>query len=175
MKLRYTTVDLAILAVIAAIFGAVFTYAWTPYYAIKAVGGKLVAVLLTYGIWYMAAPLAASIIKKPLAAFLGEFLAGFVESIMPQIGGFSGLIYAGFQGLFSEIPYLSTRYKSFGRAEAAVAGALPAIPSIALDILLWGSVYPPQIFAVLIVLAAISGAVYGVIAHTIAKTVPGKK
>ncbi len=171
MELRYTTVDLAILAVIAAIFGAVFTYAWTPYYAIKAVGGKLVAVLLTYGIWYMAAPLAASIIKKPLAAFLGELLAGFVESIMPQIGGFSGLIYAGFQGLFSEIPYIATRYKRFGRAEAAVSGALPSIPSIILDILLWGSVYPPRVFTVLIFLAAASGAIYGLIAYAISKAI----
>ena len=174
MKLRYTTVDLAILAVVAAVFGAVFAYTWTPYYVIKAIGGKPVAVLLTYGIWYMAAPLAASLVRKPFSAFLGETLAGFVESIMPQISGFSALIYALMQGIFSEIPYTATRYKRFGVAEAAVSGGLPAIPSILLDIYLWGSVYPPKMFTMMLILAAVSGAIYGAIGYTIAKTVSGK-
>ena len=167
MKAKYTTVDLALLAVIAAIFGAVFAFAWTPYYAIKAIGGKPVAVLLTYGIWYMAAPLAASLLKKPGAAFLGEALAGLVEALIPQIGGFSSLIYAAFQGLFSELAYASTRYKKFGTLQAVLAGALPSIASILLDILLWGSVYPPEVFAILLFLAAASGAIYGFLAYAI--------
>ncbi len=169
MKLDYTTVDLAILAVVAALFGAVFAVAWTPYYAIKALGGKPVAVLLTYGIWYMAAPLAATLLKKPGSALLGETLAGLIESLIPQIGGFSSLIYAFFQGLFSEIVYASSRYKKFGSLQAVTAGALPAIPSILLDIFLWGSVYPLEVFVMLLVLAAASGAIYGFIAYNVAK------
>jgi len=171
MKLNYTTVDLAILALVAALFGAIFAFAWTLYYAIKAIGGKPVAVLLTYGIWYMAAPLAATLLKKPGSAILGETLAGLVESLIPQIGGFSSLIYAFFQGLFSEIVYAIGKYKNFGGLQAALAGAVPALPSILLDIFLWGSVYPPEVFVILLVLAMISGAIYGFIAYSVAERV----
>jgi len=171
MSYRYTTVDLAILAVVAAVFGAVFTFAWTPYYAVKAIGGKFAAVLLTYGIWYMAAPLAATLVRKPGAALLGETLAGFIEALLPQVGGFSCLIYGLGQGIFSEIAYAAFRYKKYGLLQAVLAGALPALPSLVLDILLWSSVYPPSVFAVLFVLAAASGAIYGALSYLIASKI----
>ncbi|RLE65973.1 MAG: ABC transporter permease [Thermoprotei archaeon] len=169
MKFNYTTVDLAILAVVAALFGAVFAFAWTPYYAIKAIGGKPAAVLLTYGIWYMAAPLTATLLKKPGSAVLGETLAGLVESLIPQIGGSSSLIYAFFQGLFSEAVYALGKYRSFGSLQAVLAGAVPAIPSILLDIFIWKSIYPLEVFTILTVLAMASGAIYGFIAYKIAE------
>ncbi|HDI74750.1 MAG TPA: ABC transporter permease [Thermoprotei archaeon] len=175
MKYKYTTVDLALLAVVAAVFGAVFTLAWTPYYAVKAIGGKLAAVLLTYGIWYMAAPLAASLIRKPGAAFFGETLAGLVESLLPQVGGFSCFIYGLGQGIFSEIAYAVFRYRKYGALQATLAGALPAIPSLLLDILLWQSVYPPVVFAILLVLAAASGAIYGVLGYLIVSKVSPRR
>ena len=54
---KYTLIDLLILGVIAAIFTIIFTSMWTVYYAVKASAGPIVARLLTYGAWFMPAPL----------------------------------------------------------------------------------------------------------------------
>jgi len=56
----------------------------------------------------MAAPLAASLIKKPLRELVNA-------------------LYGLAQGLFSEVAYAAGRYKRCGLVEAAVAGALAGI------------------------------------------------
>lgn len=165
----YNLIDIITLGVIAAVFAVVFTVMWTPYYAIKAVGGPIIARLLTYGAWFMAAPLAASLIRKPLSALIGEFLPALLESVLPTPGGLTNAIYGLAQGFFSELAYVAGRYRRFGLIEAAVSGALAAIPAVTLDAVLFGEIYPWGYMALILVIVAISGAVYGVLAYWVAR------
>jgi len=47
-------VDILVLGVITAVFGVVFYAMWSVYYAVKAVGGPIIARLVTYGVWFYA-------------------------------------------------------------------------------------------------------------------------
>ena len=167
---RYTGVDYALLGVVAVAFGIVFFAAWPIYYAVKAVGGPVLAKLLTYGIWFMAAPLAASLIRKPLSGFLGETLAALIETIIPNAGGVTNLIYGLAQGAASEIAYLLFRYRKWGVAQGALSGALAAFPALALDVLLWGDIATPEVMAIWLAGALVSGAIYGSVAALIGKS-----
>lgn len=166
---RYTMVDILVLGVIAAVYAVIFYSAWPVYYAVSAAGGPIIARLATYGIWFMAAPLAASLIRKPLSALLGETLPALVESIIPTPGGLTNLIYGLTQGLFSELSYAAFRYREYGWLQSGIAGALPAVPAVTLDAVLFGDIYPWGEMTLIIVAAAISGAIYGVVAHSIAR------
>jgi len=164
-------VDILVLGVITAVFGVVFYAMWSVYYAVKAVGGPIIARLVTYGVWFMPAPLAASIIRKKGSAFLGEFLPAFLEAILPTVGGVTNIYYGLGQGLFSELVYLARRYRKYGLIEAGLAGALPAIPAVTLDAILFGDIYPVNEMLLIIIAIAISGFIYGVIAYYISKTI----
>lgn len=166
---KYTMIDLLILGVIAAIFTIVFISMWTVYYAVKAAAGPIVARLLTYGAWFMPAPLAASLIRKKFSALLGEFLPALLESIMPTPGGLTNAIYGLCQGLFSELAYVATRYKKYDVLTASLAGALPAVAAVSLDAILFGDIYPLDYMVQIILAIALSGAIYGVLAYYIAK------
>lgn len=169
----FTVVDALVLGTIAAVYGALFTVWWSAYYAVKAVGGPIVARLVTYGLWFMPAPLAASLIRKPGSALLGELLPALVESILPTPGGITNLIYGIAQGAFSEASYALFLYRRFGLVQALIAGALPALPAFALDALLFGDIYPVDQALVVISAIAVSGALYGAIAYSAAKVIAG--
>lgn len=166
----YTMVDIAIIGVAAAIFGVLFQAWWSVYYAVKAIGGPIGARLVTYGLWFMPAPLVATLIRKPGSALLGELVPAILEALFPQAGGATVVIYGVAQGAFSELAYLATGYRRFGIVEAAIAGALPAIPATALDAALFGDIYPFDYMAFLVVAIMISGAIYGLLAYLIARS-----
>jgi len=171
MSRRYTALDLACLGVVAAVAGVIFALTWNVYYFGKAIGGPIVARIVSYGLWFIGAPLAASLIRKPLSAFLGETLGALVETIIPTYGGFTNIIYGVAQGAASEIAYALFRYRKFGVAQAALAGALAGFPCVALDAILFGDIYPPNVMAVITIAAVISGAIYGVVAATVVKAI----
>lgn len=168
---RYTMIDILLLGVITAVYTVVFYAMWTIYFTVQAIGGPIIARLITYGSWFMPAPLAASLIRRKLSAFLGEFLPALLESIMPTPGGLTNALYGLAQGLFSELAYALFRYKVFNLPVAILAGALPAIPASLLDALLFGEVYPWNYMLQILVAIAISGGFYGAIAYYIARSV----
>ena len=168
---RYTALDLAYLGVVAAISGIIFALTWNVYYLGKAIGGPVVARIVSYGLWFIGAPLAASLIRKPLSAFLGETLGALVETIIPTYGGFTNIIYGVAQGAASELAYAIFKYKKFGVPQAALAGALAGFPCVALDALLFGEIFTPTVMIILTIAAIISGAIYGVIAATVVKAI----
>lgn len=167
-------VDILVLGVIAAIYGVLFYIWWDVYYAVKAVGGPVAARLVTYGLWFMPAPLAASLIRKPGSAVLGEVLPALLESIIPTPGGLTNLIYGVAQGVFSEASYAGFLYKKYGLLQAILAGALPALPAFALDAALFGDIYPVNEAVIVVSAIAVSGALYGAIAHSVARVVSGR-
>jgi len=164
----YTGVDYALLGVVAVVAGIVFYSAWYVYDIGKAIGGIYAGRILAYGLWFIGAPLAASLIRRPLAAFLGEFLGALVETVIPTVGGFTNMIYGFFQGLASELGYALLGYRKWGILAGALAGALAAPPCIALDAVLFAEIYPAVVTALLLVVAMVSGAVYGALAALVA-------
>lgn len=119
----------------------------------------------------MPAPLAASLIKKPPSALLGETLPALIESIIPMPGGFTNLIYGLAQGFLSEVAYAVFRYKRYGLVQAGLAGALPTISAVTLDAVLFRSIYPWNEILLIVIVVAISGAVYRVIAYYASRVV----
>ncbi|MCC6003427.1 MAG: ECF transporter S component [Thermofilum sp.] len=169
-RVRYTAVDWAMLAVVAVASGIIFWATWFIYDFASGLGGPIIARLVSYGLWFIGAPLAASTIRKPLSAFLGETLGALLETLIPTVGGFTNLIYGLAQGLFSELGYFLFKYKKWGIREGAIAGALPAFPCVALDAILFGEIAEPPVLVLWIIAALVSGAVYGSIAAGIART-----
>jgi len=125
-------------------------------------------------LWFIGAPLAATLIRKPGSALLGETLGALVETLIPTPGGFTNLIYGVAQGLASEAGYAMLRYRKFTPAAGALAGALAAFPCIALDALLFGEIAPPPVLMLWLIAAIISGAVYGYAVSYAAFTVAGR-
>ncbi len=167
---RYTAIDFAILAVVAVVVGLIFFFAEIPYELTKAAAGKLVARIAFYGLWFIGGPLAASLIRKPGAAFLGETLGALVEAILPTIYASSVIVYGIAQGIMSEIAYAITGYRRWGVGVGALAGALPALVVPFLDYLLWGATITDVMLWIYMFGAMISGAIYGTISALIGNT-----
>ncbi len=168
---RFTALDLTYLGVVAAVAGVIFALTWNIYFLGSAIGGPIVARVISYGLWFIGAPLAATLIRKPGTAFLGEFLGALVETLIPTYGAFTNLIYGFAQGLASEAAYMLFRYKKFGVLQASLAGAFAGPPCVALDALLFGDIYPAEVMVLITIAAVVSGAVYGAIAAIAVKTI----
>jgi len=170
---RYTVVDWATLGLVAVVTGVVFTLTWNVYYVGKAIGGPVVARALSYGLWFIGAPLAASLIRKPASAFLGETLGALVETFLPNAGGFTNLIYGICQGIASEAAYAIFRYRRWGVLQGLLAGAFAGPVAVALDAILFQSLATPPVMLAWTVASITSGAVYGAIASAVGKAVRG--
>ncbi|NAZ27502.1 MAG: ABC transporter permease [Thermogladius sp.] len=170
-RVRYTSVDYTVIGLVGVVLGVVFVPWWTVYYIVKAIAGPVGARLATYGLWFMAAPLAAVLVRKPMSALLGETVAGLIESLIPTAGGFTNLIYGFAQGLASEIAYAAGLYRSYGPVVTALAGGLAAFPGVALDAVLFGDIYPWDLMVWIILGAFVSGLVYGLVAYLVGRVV----
>jgi len=168
---RYTAIDLAMLGVVAAVSGVVFALTWNVYEFGKAIGGPVIARIVSYGLWFIGAPLGAALVRKPGAAFLGETLGAFVETIIPTLGGWTNLVYGALQGLASEAAYALFHYRKWGTPQAALAGAFAGPVAVALDAVLFAEIAPPPVITIWAIAATISGAIYGAAAHLAATTI----
>ncbi len=168
-KVRYTGIDLALLAVTAVVSGVIFTVNWTFYYVVEAFAGPIGARLLTYGLWFIGAPLAASVIRKPGSAFLGEFLGALVETLIAPQGGITNAIYGFAQGLASEVGYAAFLYRSWGLLPTALAGFLAGIPAVALDAILFEIIGTSFEMTLWVIAAGLSGSIYAVVANLVVK------
>ncbi len=164
--IKFTGVDLALLAVASVVSGVIFTATWTVYYTSEALVGPIGARVISYGLWFIGAPLAASLVRKPISALLGELIGALVETLIAPLGGITNVIYGFAQGLASELGYLMFRYKRWGIVQGAVAGALAGPPCVALDALLFGEIGGVAEMCLWVLAACISGAIYGAIASS---------
>ena len=160
----YTAIDFAYLAVVGVVSAVIFWAAWYVYDYGKALGGPIGARLLSYGLWFIGAPLGASLLRKPYSAFLGETLGALIETFLPTAGGFTNLEYGIAQGFLSELVYAAFRYKRWDPVVAGLAGAAAAPAAVALDAILFQEIFSPGLMIVLVVAAAVSGFIYGYIA-----------
>lgn len=103
--------DVIMLTLIAIFFGFIFWIWAFAYNAIAATPLKPFANDITLGAWVMAGPLAGYLLRKPGAAFLGEFLAAFAEMIIGSQWGVSTLLSGVIQGVANELGFTLTGYK----------------------------------------------------------------
>jgi energy-coupling factor transport system substrate-specific component len=123
-RLQWRVVDIVVAAVLGVACGLVF-FGWNSigyagFQAIDALTPGLGG--LAAGVWFLAGPLGALIIRKPGAALMVELMAGFVSMSLGNQWGWTTMYSAFAQGLGAELIFLIFAYRRFGVVIAALAG-----------------------------------------------------
>lgn len=137
LRHRLTLYDLVLLATLAVVFGFLYwalVQVWGPLRLAMGPLGDLAQNLLIGG-WFVVAPLAIYIVRKPLVGVTTEILASIVEVVF--LGSPVGpiLLLTGLvQGAGSELPFAITRYRRFEWAVFAVSGLSAAVFSFVYNV-----------------------------------------
>ncbi|WP_432559437.1 ECF transporter S component [Granulicoccus sp. GXG6511] len=137
-RLQWRVVDIVVAAVLGVACGLIFV-AWNSvgYAGFQAMDaltpglGGLVA-----GVWFLAGPLGALIIRKPGAALLVELLAGFVSMAVGNQWGWTTMYSAFAQGLGAEIVFAIFAYRRFNAMVAVLAGIGAGIGATVIEFIL---------------------------------------
>lgn len=123
--------DVIMMSMLGVIFAAVYLAVFQ--------GGLVLSTLLTpfglaafgfeivYGVWFMAATLAAYIIRKPGVALITEILASVIELLMGNSGGMTVVLTGVIQGLGCELVFAAFRYKKWDYVSMSLAGIVSAL------------------------------------------------
>ena len=157
---KWKTVEVILTANLAVVFGLLFV-GWTFVWNTAAVLETLLPGLrsLAYGFWFIAAIVAAYIIRRPGAAIAAETLAALAELLAGGQWGLTLLISGLVQGGMAEAVFALTGYKRYDLSVLAAAGAAAGIGSLVVDRLFWYPDISLNILAVMLVARIISGAV----------------
>ena len=118
---------MAILGVVfAAVYLAVFYGGMAISTALTPLGLSAFGFELIYGVWFMAATLAAYIIRKPGVALVTEVLASVVELLMGNSGGLTVVLTGFIQGAGAELVFACFRYKKWNFLSMSLAGIVSA-------------------------------------------------
>ncbi|WP_026926088.1 ECF transporter S component [Granulicoccus phenolivorans] len=160
-RLRWRVVDIVVAAVLGVACGVIFVgwntigYAW--FAAMDAVTPGLGG--LAAGVWFLAGPLGALIIRKPGAALLVELIAAFVSMAMGNQWGWTTM-YSGFaQGLGAEIVFAALRYRRFTLPVAVLAGVGAGLGAFVNEFILGNWAKSPAFNAIYAGCTMLSGAV----------------
>lgn len=129
-NLRWRIIDITVTAVIGVVSGIVFwgfDFISNP---LMGFFGGLVPGLgaIVWGMWNLAAPLAALIVRKPGAALFAQIVASAVELTLGNQWGAGGSLVAGsLQGLCAEIAFLIFAYRVWNLWTAMLSGALACL------------------------------------------------
>lgn len=121
-------------AILMAVLGAVFAVVYLAVFyaglglqtALTPFGLAPFGFEVIYGIWFMAATIAAYIIRKPGAALITEVLAAAIELLMGNAGGAVLLLTGFIQGLGCELGFAVFRYRRFDLVSMSLAAVLAA-------------------------------------------------
>lgn len=78
---------------------------------------------LVFGVWFMAATLAAYILQKPGVAIVAEVLAALIEVLMGNMYGPMVIVAGIIQGAGGELVFGLYRYRKFNTATMCLAAA----------------------------------------------------
>lgn len=123
--------DILVTIVIAIVFGIIYRLWGDVSNVVKLAGLQLDQ--LVYGVWFMAATVAALIIRKPGVALLAEVAAASGELLTGSQYGIESLTYGIAQGLLAEAVFALFRYRSFSMTTVSLAGIGSAIASLVFD------------------------------------------
>ena len=119
---------MAILGVVfAAVYMAVFQGGLALSTALTPFGLSSFGFEIIYGVWFMAATLAAYIIRKPGVALITEMLASAIELLMGNSGGLTVVLTGFIQGLGAEAVFAAFRYRKWDTVSMILAGMASAL------------------------------------------------
>lgn len=124
--------DILVTIVASLVFGLIFRLMGPVYDLLQSFGVQLDA--LIYGLWFIAGPFAALLIRKPGVAFLAETAAALAEVLFGGSGGIINLYYGLIQGAFSELIFAVFMYRRFTLSPAMLSGFAASAGSLILDI-----------------------------------------
>jgi len=116
---KWSLRDVILLALLAILFGGIFVGSSFLYNILSAVlapiGLEPFANEILFGLWCVAAPMAAMLLRKPGSATIGELLAALAEVLYGSQFGLGALLSGLVQGLGSELGFIVTknRYESW--------------------------------------------------------------
>lgn len=114
---RWELRDVILMAILGVVFSAVylavFQLGLTLSATLTASGLSAFGFEIIYGVWFMAATLAAYIIQKPGAAMITEVLASAIELLMGNSGGVTVVLTGLIQGAGAELVFALFRYKKW--------------------------------------------------------------
>jgi energy-coupling factor transport system substrate-specific component len=129
--------DIILLAIIGIVFGVIYLATGFIYNGLTVLltpfGYGPMANDITLGIWCMAGPLAAFMLRLPGASFLGEFLSAFVEMLLGDQWGVTTLLSGLVQGIGTELGFSLTLYKMYNWLTLVLSATTTTIATFAWD------------------------------------------
>lgn len=119
---------MAILGIVfAVVYMAVFQGGLALSTALTPFGLSNFGFEIIYGVWFMAATLAAYIIRKPGVAVITEMLASAIELLMGNSGGLTVVLTGFIQGIGAEAVFALFRYRKWNILTMSLAGIASAL------------------------------------------------
>lgn len=170
-KQHWTVHDVILLSLIAIFFGLIYQGWSYAYYLLAATPLKPYANDLTLGVWLMAGPVAALLLKKRNACLIGELLAAILEMFIFSSWGVATIISGFIQGLGSEIGFALTGYRHFDRWGLFISTLTATIVTFGWDLFQSGYLaYPFHMLVILFIIRLASiGLFSGVLVAAIQK------
>ncbi|GDZ90387.1 ECF transporter S component [Streptococcus dysgalactiae] len=125
---KFSLKDVLFISLLAVVLGVIYLGAgYVSSLFVPLVGP--IAHEIIYGIWFVAAPMAIYILRKPGTAIIAEFLAALVEVLVGSIYGPSVLIIGALQGLGSELGFTIFKYKRYDWVTFTLSAVLTSVLS----------------------------------------------
>lgn len=123
--------DVILMAILGVVFSAVYLAVFQGGLALSTLlapaGLSAFGFEIVYGIWFMAATLAAYIIQKPGAALIAEVLASAIELLMGNSGGVTVVITGLIQGFGAELVFALFRYRKWNLLSMSLSAICAAV------------------------------------------------
>jgi energy-coupling factor transport system substrate-specific component len=160
-SLRWRVVDIVVASVLAVAVGVVFKLWEFGYEPLSAAVALLLpgTQALFGGVWLLAGPIVAIIVRKPGAALYAEIVAASVEALLGTQWGWSTLEAGLVQGLGAELVLALFLYRVYRLPVVVLAGAAAGLALGINDSVLWYAGLDAAFKTVYIVCGTISGAV----------------
>ncbi|MFJ3028647.1 ECF transporter S component [Curtobacterium sp. NPDC087080] len=160
-SLRWRVVDIVVASVLAVAIGVVFKLWEFGYEPISAVAGLVLpgTQALFGGVWLLAGPVVAIVVRKPGAALYAEMVAASVEALLGTQWGWLTLEAGLVQGLGAELVLALFLYRAYRLPVVVLAGAAAGLALGINDTVLWYPGLDAAFKTVYVVSAVVSGAV----------------
>jgi energy-coupling factor transport system substrate-specific component len=153
----WRTLDIVVVAVIAAAFGVFMAGFNVVYQAAGGAAGSPLNVL--YGIWLLPAVIAPAIVRKPGAALFAELVAASLSVLVVNQWGPDAILSGFLQGLGAELAFALFRYRRYDVLAVALASVASAALAFLHDWLLYYQGLAPDVLAITALAMLISAAV----------------
>lgn len=124
--------DILITVMVALVFGLIYKFWGSVYGVVSPLFFQ--ADEITYGMWFIAGPIAFLLIRKPGVALLAEVAAGSVSALIGSEWGIQTFVYGLVQGLGCELVFALFLYRNWSIIVAGLAGVMSAAGSFVVDI-----------------------------------------